>query len=290
MTTRSLADRYTDLWQSLLYRAMRWMPTEWASAVGGFVARVNVRTSKRSVAHAARQNLRRHFPEATDREIEAMVSTFIDNIGRTMAEFALLDRFVAEGRIEVQGGQAIIARQNTAPTILLAVHTGNWEVFLPAAHAEGVKVANISVLPESPFQAYVADQARRKFGFKPLRLGMQGVRDAMAELRNNGIVSFFGDEARAGRLMAPLFGRPPHDEGNLAMIARIARKTGAAISIAHCRRVAPCHFVLHVDPPFHLPDSANADVLDDVVYLNSLIEPIIRANLPRWYFLDDRID
>ncbi len=33
--------------------------------------------------------------------------------------------------------------------------------------------------------------------------------------------------------------------------------------------------------------AGTADILEDVRFLNDKIEPIIRANIPRWYFLDD---
>ncbi len=90
--------------------------------------------------------------------------------------------------------------------------------------------------------------------------------------------------------MAPLFGRPPHDRGNLAIAARLARKQKCRLAVSHVERLPGCRFRLNITAPFDLPDEPGRTVLDDVAFLNAKIEPIILRNLDNWYFLDDRID
>jgi Kdo2-lipid IVA lauroyltransferase/acyltransferase len=171
----------------------------------------------------------------------------------------------------------------------MCLHTGNWEVFAPVFQKLGIKLNSIIQFPASPAEASLVDRARRMFGVNPILPDLAGTRQAIRVLREKGVVSMFPDEARNGRIMAPLFGRPPHLEGNLAIAARMGRMTGAIFGLGHCRRVAPCQFELHIGEMFELPERASPDILADVAFLNDKIEPIIRHEIPRWYFLDDSI-
>ena len=38
-----------------------------------------------------------------------------------------------------------------------------------------------------------------------------------------------------------------------------------------------------------MPVREGEDILADVAFLNARIEPIVSANIPRWYFLDDSL-
>jgi Kdo2-lipid IVA lauroyltransferase/acyltransferase len=152
----------------------------------------------------------------------------------------------------------------------------------------GIPLASFYAPPEDPFEREVALWSRGRFGVELLSPDTRGARDGLRLLRQNRVVMIFPDEARQGVTMGPLFGRPPHDRGNLAIAARLARHAGADFVICHSTRIGPCRFHLDFGAPFSLPPvSGSADILADVKVLNDRIEPIICANIPRWYFLDD---
>src|SRR5580704_14631572 len=66
-----------------------------ASGLGGFIGReVFARTG---VTNRARENLTRAFPEKSPAEIENIIRTMWDNLGRTVAEYAHLDKFDLNG-------------------------------------------------------------------------------------------------------------------------------------------------------------------------------------------------
>ncbi|HRE19870.1 MAG TPA: hypothetical protein PKW21_02400 [Rhabdaerophilum sp.] len=275
--------------QAFFFNLIRFLPTEWASAIGSYGIRKNAWSSRPETIEGARRNLRIHRPEASDAEIDAMVDEFLDGVGRVAAEFAVIQRFLDEGRVEATGLDAFKSVSAEKPMIALCVHTGNWEVFAPVCQRAGIKLNSIIAPPENGFERMVIDKVRRAFGVNPILPDLGGIREAMRVLRAGGVVSMFPDEARNGRSMGPLFGRAPHDQGNLAIAAKLARKTGAALAVGHCRRVGACRFVLTVEAPFEMPEREAPDLLADVAFLNGHIEPIIQRNIPRWYFLDDSI-
>lgn len=276
--------------QALLYRLFGNLPTDWASNLGSFIVRRNVPITRPGIIVNAKANLRRHRPDASEAELDTMVRDFLDGVGRVMAEFAVMHRFLREGRVAMEGLEAFRAVVGTRPLIAFGLHTGNWEVFGPAFQHLGIPLASFYAPPEDDFERRIAEQSRGRFGVSLLSPDPGGAREGLRLLRQNRVVMIFPDEARRGRLMAPLFGRRPHDAGNLAIAARLARHTGAGFVICHSERTAPCRFRLNFGPVFDLPEmTGKPDILADVAFLNACIEPIIACQVPRWYFLDDSL-
>jgi KDO2-lipid IV(A) lauroyltransferase len=279
-----------DLWERSLHALLKHAPIEAASAIGSLLTRVNVRFFRKEISAGARRNLAIHYPEWTPAQVEAGVWRFLDNVGRLMGEFSVLHRLAREKRLTFSGFEPIQAIQGKEPLLAIALHTGNWEAMGAGLQHLGIKTATFYMPPASAAQRQIAIETRERLGFQLLSPDQKGLRDAIGILRANGNVIIFGDEARDGRAMAPLFGRPPHEHGNLAIAARLARKMNCRLAVSHVERLPDCHFRLHITAPFHLPDGVDRTLLGDVAFLNAQIEPIILKHLDSWYFLDDRID
>lgn len=281
-------ERLSDFWRLAVHSSLRLAPVETASAAGSLLAHAVVRTSRRRVLAAARANLRLHRPDAGDAEIAKSVNAFLDNIGRVMAEFSVIDRIAADGRITLMAPDSARALVGRQPVVCLMLHTGNWEMFGPALQQGGVPASTFYEPPANAAERRIAENIRRRMGFELLTPDRRGVRRAIERLGENATVAIFVDEARSGKTLAPLFGRPPHARGNLSIAARLARRANAQIVIGHCERFDRCRFHLHVSEPFKLPEPDHG-VLEDVAFLNARIEPVIVAHLDQWYFLDDSI-
>jgi Kdo2-lipid IVA lauroyltransferase/acyltransferase len=282
--------RAADVLQAFFYYLLRLLPTEVASDIGSAGIRLNARLARPDIIENAKKNLAQHKPGTSEAELDAMTMEFLDGVGRVAAEFAVMHRFVKEGRVQVHGIEGLKAVAGQRPVLGLCVHTGNWEVMSPVFQLHGLQLNSIIAPPANAFERAVVERVRRLFGVNTILPDLQGVRQALRVLHNKGIVSMFPDEAREGHTMAPLFGRAPHDKGNLAIAAKLARKTGAALVLGHCRRIGKCRFELHFSEMFDLPPCEGVpDVLADVAFLNARIEPVVQANIPRWYFLDDSI-
>lgn len=273
--------------QGALLRLFARLPLDWGSAIGGTLVRWNVRRTRQKAMARARRNLAFHRPEATDAELDAMVDTYCDGIGRLMAEYAVLHRLLPEGRLEIVGVERYREIAGHRPLLALGLHTGNWETFPIAYAAAGIPLTSFYAPPADAFERRVAEATRARLGVRLLSPDPRGARDGLRALLRNEVVAIFPDEARDGRLMGPLFGRPPHDAGNIAVAARLARKSGALIGICHSTRLRGCRYRLVFEEPFPLPETDTPDLLADVAFLNAKIEPIISAALPNWYFLDD---
>lgn len=274
---------------AFFYSLLRFLPSEWASNIGSFGYRMNAKLALKQAMANAKINLRFHRPQASEAELDTMVMEFYDGVGRVAAEFAVMHRFWDEGRFAVTGLEPFQAAYRTRPIVVLCVHTGNWETFAPVFQKAGIKLNSVIQPPNGAFERFIVQRVRERFGVSVIEPDIKGIRTAIRVLRDKGVVSMFPDEARNGVSHGPLFGRKPHDNGNLAIAARLARMSGAAIQFTHCRRIGACHFQLTFEPLFEMPPRESEDILADVAFLNARIEPIVLANIPRWYFLDDSI-
>lgn len=283
--------RARDLFETAVHEGLKLLPTERASALGSFVTRQNVKYFLKQVPVNARNNLKRHHPEWTDAELAAGTSRFLDNVGRLMGEYSVLNRLHGEGRLVYGDGLRQLAfEKGQYPVVSIALHIGNWEAMGGGLKDLGIKTATFYEPPSSEVQRRIVINVREHFGFQLLTPDLKGLRSAIALLKQNGFVFMFGDEARDGVTMAPLFGREPHDDGNLSIIARLARKSNARLNISFVERLPNCRFHLQMTEMFSLPDAPGQTILDDVAFLNSKIEPIILDHLDSWYFLDDSIE
>ncbi|MFY8113766.1 MAG: lysophospholipid acyltransferase family protein [Rhabdaerophilum sp.] len=283
-------ERNAEYWaKRAIFHALALLPTDWVSNIGSHGIRRNVRLNRPEIIANARANLARHRPGASPAELEGWIEEFLDGVGRIMAEFSVIHRFLREGRLEIEGLEAFRTMAGREPIIAIGLHTGNWETFGPVFQQAGIPLTSFYQPPEDLLEREVAVATRRRFGVELLRPDASGVREGMRRLRTNRVVMIFPDEARDGHTMGPLFGRAPHESGNLSIAARLARHTGARFVICHSERTAGCRFRLRFGAPFALPERVSQDRLADVAFLNGAVEPVVAANIPRWYFLDDSI-
>lgn len=281
-----------DTWQSferLLYRGLRRLPIAAVSDIGARLAWLKICVIDPGVARKARINLRRHLPKASEREIERQVWRFVASVGRLMAEFAILHRFTPAKHMQFVGADEARAHVGQVPTIALCLHLGNWEVLAVGLKSIGIPVASVAEVPTKALHREVATATRAGLNVEVLPPDRSGLLRVMTILKAKGVVALFADEKRDGNMMAPLFGRPTHTQGNLALAARLARHTNAQLIIAYCERIGKTQFRLHFHRPIRL-DGLKGDAHTDVAYLNTLIEPIILRHLDQWYYLDDAIE
>lgn len=282
-----MSDRLAIATKVAAFHVMRHLPAEFVSGVGSAIVRWSVPRHRPAVLADAKANLRRHHATTPDAEIELLARRFLDNVGRVMAEFALLHRLWREGRVNLDEEYRTFMAELRGPAIAIGLHKGNWEVGA-ALPRPGVRLASLSIIPDNTADRLIAAHVRRDLGcevFTADRTGLRGAMEWLEKGEGPRVLSIYGDDARAGRLMAPLFGRTAHASGNLALIARLARRSGAKLALYNVTRTGGCRFTMNgkMLPP--LPPGNS--LVEDVALLNGFIEPIIQAHLEQWYFLDN---
>lgn len=280
-----------NLFDLTMHFGLKALPSDWCSAAGAWLGTFVIPRWYGKGVKKARNNLKRLLPQASQEERDDILRRSWQNQGRMMTEFSIVKRLAeTPGRVVWHDMDNFVEAHRRGPVIVACLHLGNWELFAPKLISLGLAPSANYTPPAGRAQAWIARRARLKLGYGLLPPGKDGIRPALNILKAGGVISVFCDEGFAGKIRGPFLGRAPHLEGNLAVVARLARLTGATICPCYVLRKEGACFEAFALTPLTLPQGeATARTIDDVVLLNSVIEPIVRAHLDQWYFLDNAL-
>jgi KDO2-lipid IV(A) lauroyltransferase len=277
---------------ALFFAAMRALPLDAASALGGLLGRsVGPRLG---VSRRARRNLRAAFPELPVAAVDRIVRGMWDNLGRVAAEYPHLVRlrvFAADGRVAVAGlehlDQAIAAGR---PAILFGGHLGNWEIAALAAgqygSARGTEFAQIYRAANNPLVDRIVARCRGGASeFIPK--GAVASRRALAALRRGAHLTLLVDQKLNDGIAVPFFGRPAMTAPALAVLAL---HFGCSVLPVRVERRRGANFRLTIEPPLPLPDSGDraADIATLMRAVNRTLEGWIREAPEQWFWVHSR--
>lgn len=236
-------------------------------------------------------NLRRFHPDWTDDQLREVCWRQFANLGRLHAEYAVLHRLMSAGRIKCENSEYALDSARAGPVIFLGVHTGNFEVIGPVAKKLGIPAFFTYEPQPSPMQNYIRRKVWSKNsapGSRSIPPGPAAALEALRWLRSGKSILLFCDEAVNGLSVAPFFGDPPHIDSNYAIAARYARAATAKILPFHVVRNQGAHFTVVFGREIELAKSKDpkASLLDDVTRINAAVEPVVRAHLDQWYWLN----
>lgn len=284
-----------NLWNAAhlaTFYALRLLPMDAASRFGATLGRYAIPRYHKVAAKRARDTMSRLRPGSDDAAQARMFDDYCAAQGRLMTEFSVLNRLSRHpDRITVRDMDIVLEAAKVGPLIMVGMHLGNWEIGPIIMRRANLQPYAMYVPPAGRAKAWIADRVRRKVGLRFLPPGMQGVRPALKLLKEGGVVSTFCDEAFGGKIRGPFFGRPPHLEGNLGLVVRMARMTGATICPWYNLRGEGFRFTLQFLPSIRLEQgpATDAQLAADAARLSAVIEPVIKAHFEQWFFVDSSL-
>jgi KDO2-lipid IV(A) lauroyltransferase len=287
-----VTDNFWNVINLVGHYGIKLLPMDVATAFGARLGLFAIPRYHKKAEKRARATIRQLRPDLTPAEQEALFKENCRSQGRLMTEFSIVNRIAKHPeRVTVHGLEIIEKAVSEGPTIIIGMHLGNWEIGPILLQKINVSPYAFYVPPAGRAKAWIAERVRRKAGLRFLPLGMHSIRPAMKVLKAGGVVSHFCDEGFGTVIRGPFFGREPHLEGNFAFVTRLARMTGATICPWYNIRKDGFRFEAQVLPSIKLPpeEKPGARAMEDILLLNATIEPVIRAHLDQWYFLDNTL-
>ena len=266
------------------------LPLDRSSALGGWFGRTILRRSH--LSGRARENLSAAFPEMPARARETIIGEMWDNLGRTIAEYAHLDRLSIKGqppRIELAGLEHVERALATGRGIIfISAHFANWEVLPIAAMQYGIEGAAVYRPVNNPFVDGWLVRVRQSNGPKELiAKGAHGTRRIFTLLRGGKAIYMLVDQKTNEGVAAPFFGR---DAMTTPAPAALALKLGAAILPTSNERLGGARFRVTVHPAIELPSSSDhgRNVLALTAQINKAIEECVRYRPSQWLWIHRR--
>jgi KDO2-lipid IV(A) lauroyltransferase len=273
-----------------IHEGLKALPIDACSALGAVMGKIASLRYPASDARARRAWCALRPEQSDPAALDAAMHRLWAGIGRTMAEFSVLNRLWPAGRIAVEGLEHMEAARAANRSILgLWLHLGNWEVIGLTCLATGYPGTSISTRRPNRFDDRLAVRARKRYGGKMIWTGPGAMRSAARVLKKTkGGVAIFVDGADEGPVAAPAFGRTLRTDNIVAFVARLARITNATIIPAYCLRIGGrAHFKVTFCPEIELVRDGDDDaaLLTNVSRINTVIEPIVLAHLDQWISL-----
>jgi len=268
----------------------RLLGLESASAAGGFLGReILYRTP---ISDRARANLRAAYPEMGRDDIEATIREMWDNLGRTIAEYAYLDRLTVRGtnpRVALAGLEHVdAALASGKPIVFVSGHFANWEVLPVAAAQYGVEGGAVYRPVNNPFvDRWMVRQRMHNGPKEQISKGAQGTRRIFTLLRAHKAIFLLVDQKTNEGLAVPFFGR---DAMTTPVPAALALKLDAILLPVRNERLEGTRFRTTVGPPIALDAAGDhkRDVLHLTMKINDVIEAMVRERPSQWLWIHRR--
>lgn len=263
-----------------------------ASRFGGWLGRtIGPRVG---VSRKADRNLQIVMPELSADERKAIITAMWENLGRTMGEYAHLDKYAAAALkdqsplITVHGLEhARAAHAAGKGAIFISGHFANWEV-LPLAlkdmkqHAgEVYRAAN-----NPAANAVILNLRKTHIAPKQFPKGVEGARGIVRHLKEGGLIAMLTDQKLGEGLDATFMGHPAK---TAAAAAQFSLKFGAPLVPVGVRRNGHC-FTVTINPPLTIQASGNKaeDTMALTQKMNDWLGDEIRQTPGQWMWLHNR--
>ncbi|MTJ79459.1 MAG: lauroyl acyltransferase [Telmatospirillum sp.] len=285
MTTRPLRHGVEALGAYAGWFLFAALPLDWASALGGWLARSVGRHLR--VNDMARRNLRRSFPEMSEEDLALTLTEVWDNLGRVVGEFPHLKEIVAQ-RLEIIGAEHVEAmRVDGKPGILIAAHFGGWELSGPIAQHLGLPVHVIYRAANNPWVENLYRKGRGVAAESFIAKGSKGARQALDVLKRGGHLGMLVDQKMNDGIAVPFMGR---DAMTAPAVASFALKFRCPVVAGRIERLPGARFRVTFEPPLTLPETddrlrATHEIMGTI---NQMIEGWVRERPGQWLWLHQR--
>lgn len=245
------------------------------------------------VANRGRVNLKIAFPDMPAGEAGGILRDSWENLGRTTAEFAHLEKFdpdAAKARVEIVGREKFEAiAHGGAPAIFVSGHFANWEVGSIVLHALGVDYGVIYRAANNPLiDGLIIRRRARVMSRRQIPKGKRGGRDMIGALKSGASLALLVDQKlTSGGILSPFFGKPAM---TAPAAARLALKYGAPVIPIEIERLNGARFrvTAHEAIAFTPSGDINADTQKLTDAINGEIEKLIRKRPGQWLWLHRR--
>jgi KDO2-lipid IV(A) lauroyltransferase len=266
---------------------MRLMDVERASALGGWLLRTL--GPKTGVQKTVMRNLRIAYPEMSPEARERLALDQWEQTGRAFAETAVMDRLVAEGRIEVVGGERLEAiRAAGRPVVFVGGHFANFETMAAAIVGAGVPCQITYRATNNPYVDAQIRAARARYGIRLFApKGGDGARELLAGMARGESVALMNDQKFAEGPEVQFFGQPVNAAPGPT---RLALRFGTVLQPMSVVRLPGVRFRLTVHEPIEPERTGDrpADIVRGVQAITSFIEDRVRENPVDWFWVHKR--
>ncbi len=274
-----------------LFGLFRLIGIDAASALAGGFTRT-LGPMLRPISKRAEDNLAKIYPDWPPEKIRATTKEIFENLGRTAAEFAHLDKFrpfEEGGRVDVEGEDKLRAiADGGGPVIFVSGHFANWELMPITIHRSGVRYSFVYRAANNPLVDELIIKKRAQVMSRwQIPKGKRGGRGLIETMKAGRSIAMLVDQKLNDGISVPFMG---HEAMTAPAAARLSLKFNAPVIPISLERVRGAHFRLIIHDPLAFSPSSDtrADISKLTAQINATLEEYIRARPGQWLWLHRR--
>ena len=260
-----------------------------ASGIGGFLGRIFGPLSSRD--RIARDNLVHAFPELDGGEIDGIINSMWDNLGRALGEFPHVGKMDRDGfnrLVTVEGSEHIEnAKRNGGASIFFSGHFANWELAPKTLAMHDCPLALVYRPGNNPYIDKIIQDTRTFYQSEPVPKGSDGSRQLVRALKEKRHVGMLIDQKMNTGIAVKFMGR---EAMTATAIAVLALKFDCPVIPTRVVRLNGPQHKVTILPPLELARTGDQDrdVRTLMENINSLFEEWIRESPAQWIWVHNR--
>ena len=288
MTMTRLRHGLDAFFIGIAYSCIKALPLAWTR--GFFAALARGIGPFLKVSNVARDNLRHAFPEKTEAEIESILKSCWDNLGRVVGEFPHVSEILKDkSRFKIEGTKVLdeLAQQDKS-AIFFTGHMGNWEIAYAPLLYHNLPVNLIARHHNNPFIENLLMRDRSQHAVTLVSRSRAGSRKLLNAIKNNELIGAIVDQYASDGIFLPFFNRPARTTLGLARLA--AKHNLKFIPVQVLRRGEGSDFtVIFHDPiPIDLKKTPQENSEAMMIEANNLLTTWITEYPAQWLWLHKR--
>lgn len=285
---QDMAWRFEALMYDLFVGVVRALPVDTASDMGAWLLKaIGPITPTQKLV---RQNLDLAFPDKDEAWKANVARAQWDNLGRTFAEFAIMDRIrIANGRVEVVNIERLKAiAESQTPVVFISGHFANWEIMPSTIVDAGVDCQMTYRAANNPYVDERIKAGRMRYGvrlFAPK--GGDGAKELLIAMAKGESVALMNDQKFNRGVATPFFGRSVDTAPGPT---RLAMRFGTVLQPMTVERLHKARFRVIVHEPIEVDDTGHkaVDIDSTVAKVSAFIEEVVRARPEEWFWVHKR--
>lgn len=291
MTEVSLKHRLEYCTLRVLALLVKTLPREQALKLGGRLG-IFAGMVLPSRYRLAEENLRRAFPEWSQRKVRTTCWANFQHVGICGAELLRLDMLRGDADdlqryYDVVGSehleQALALKKGV---IMLTGHVGFWEAGNYVLSAQGYAAAAVTKPLKNSLSDKYITKLRETFGCQIID-SRKGARKILKALQEEKIVGILLDQhiSPPGSVPTEFFGRMAY---TTTAITNLAMKYQIPILPAFCQRLPDGRYRVKSEPMIMLEGEGDEAIARNTQLLTSIIETAVRRDPSQWFWMHKR--
>lgn len=281
-----ITDPFWGVVDYLTHLFLRCLPLRWASATGAWLGRLAKNRFTNAQADIL-ANLSFLAPELNESAKAGIADRLWENIGRTLTEMAVLDRFKPQNYVFTDENHIFDRLDRQRPIIFLFPHLGNWELLARHVTRVGFRLNIIYEYLPNRFQRRLVAHARQRTGYELISPDYPGTRQLFRNLAAGQSAGIAMDEFRDSRIVAPVFQGELPEKSNIRYAIGLARRFKAPLVTGYCLRKDAVRFEIVCADIYDMTDETVVAMSDAAIaaIINDRCRDWIYRHPEQWYML-----